>query len=568
MARLVAQIRLEGHTQHVFNTAYNRVLVVGAVFVAAFLVISVRLAEVALVRDGDEPRLALAIETSALKTNRADIRDRTGQLLATSVPTASLYANPRRVLDAAEAATKLVKIFPDLSEPALRAKLESDRSFVWIRRHLSPKQQFAVNRLGLPGLEFQREERRVYPYGALTAHIVGMTDIDDKGLAGIEHYFDEELRTHGETYALSIDVRVQHVLTTELARAMTTFQAVGAAGIVMNVKTGEVVALVSLPSFDPNEPNGVSDEARFNRISLGVYEMGSTFKIFTTAMALESGVTNIAGGYDAREPIRVARFVIRDYHAKRRWLSVPEIFIYSSNIGSAKMALDVGGAYQRAFLARLGMLHSMPIELSEVGAPLAPQTWREINTMTIAYGHGLAVSPLHLASGVAAIVNGGIYHAPTLMRRDPDARLEGRRVVSAKTSEEIRRLLRLVVEQGTGKNANAEGYLVGGKTGTAEKVGRHGYQAKSLLSSFVGVFPMNDPQYVVLAMIDEPQGTKETHGFATGGWVAAPVVGAVVRRAAPFLGVAPVDENAPELRRNLLVNFESKPQKVSRVAAN
>jgi len=323
--------------------------------------------------------------------------------------------------------------------------------------------------------------------------------------------------------------------------------------VVLNVHTGEVLALVSLPEFDPNRLADASADALFNRASLGVYEMGSTFKTFTMAMALDLGTIDIGGGYDATEPLRVARFVIRDDHPKRRWLSVPEIFIYSSNIGAAKMARDVGGAQQKAFLDRLGLLQRAGLEIPEIGRPMWPEPWREINTMTIAFGHGIAVSPVQLASGVAAIVNGGLVAPATLMRHQAGEPMAGRRVIAAETSAVMRRLLRAVVTRGTGGKADVPGYAVGGKTGTARKVGDGGYRRGALISSFVGVFPIAAPRYVALAILDEPQGNESTMGFASGGWTAAPVVGRVIARIAPMLGVSPQEEGVGDERDVLLV---------------
>jgi len=332
------------------------------------------------------------------------------------------------------------------------------------------------------------------------------------------------------------------------------------------VRSGEVLAMVSLPDFDLNSAGNASADARFNRASLSVYEMGSTFKAFTTAMALDAGTVKIGGGYDATKPIRVARFTIRDDHPKKRWLSVPEIFIYSSNIGAAKMALDVGGERQRDFLDRLGMLRKAALEMPEVGRPMSPARWRDINTMTVAFGHGIAVSPTQLASGVAALVNGGTRVEATLLAQSADKpRTPGPRVIKARTSSIMQRLMRLNVVRGTGKKAIAAGYMVGGKTGTAEKAGAGGYRRKALLSSFVGAFPMNDPRYVVLAVIDEPKGTKATFGYATGGWTAAPVVGRVVSRIAPILGVTPVNEDSRSVRDAMFVPVKTKGVKRGRL---
>ncbi|HIP79016.1 MAG TPA: penicillin-binding protein 2, partial [Kiloniellaceae bacterium] len=388
----------------------------------------------------------------------------------------------------------------------------------------------------------QREHRRFYPHGALAPHVVGFTGVDNQGLAGIEQSFDDVLRASAKPLQLSLDIRIQHILTEELAQAMTTFSAIGAAGVVMDARTGEVVALASLPSFDPAKPAAAPADARFNRASLGIYEMGSVFKIFTAAMALNEGVVALNDGYDTRKPIRISRFTIRDFKPKNRWLSIPEILMYSSNIGTVHMAMDAGTPVQQAFLKRLGLLQPASIELPEVGQPLIPSPWREINTMTISFGHGLAVSPVQLTAAMSAMVNGGTEVRPTLLKRDPERVAPGTRLISETTSATVRRLMRLVVSQGTARKANAEGYVVGGKTGTAEKLAGRGYSRNSRIASFVGAFPMSAPRYVAFVMVDEPKPTKETHGYATGGWVAAPVMRGIVERMAPLVGFMPQDD--------------------------
>lgn len=557
-------IRRDKRRDIAMETGRTRLLIGGTVLMLSFAVVGARLIEIALLQDAREPRVAHAPSASEMRTGRADITDRNGEVLATTLETASMFANPRKILDADDAARLLVKALPDLREAEIAAKLKSDRGFVWLKRNLSPRQQWDVIKLGIPGVEFQSAETRVYPHGPLAAHVLGYVDIDNNGLAGVEQSFDTALRSNAKPLTLTMDVRLQHLLRVELMTAMTDSRAIGAAGIILDVRIGEVLAMASLPDFDPNAQGGASANQRFNRATLGVYELGSTFKIFTTAMALDYGVVGMKDGYDTTKPIRVSRFTIRDYHAKKRWLSVPEIFIYSSNIGSAKMARDVGGEAQREFLSRLGLLRPASIELPEVGAPIAPNPWRPINTMTIGFGHGLAVSPLQLAVGVAAVVNGGTLNRPTLIRRTPKSgakaptEMRGDRVMSKETSQELRRLMRLVVTKGTGGKAAARGYLVGGKTGTAEKSNRRGYSRKALISSFVGAFPMTDPRYVILIVLDEPQGTKKTHGYATGGWVAAPVVRRIVEQAAPMLGIGPTDETAPAVMRRL--NIDIKPE--------
>lgn len=534
-------LALEGVEKQALETGRNRLVVAGAVIAFAFIAVAVRLVDVAVLKGG-EPRIARSTPPHAA-TARADVVDRNGVLLATSLPVVSLYANPGEILDAAEAAAKIATVLPEVDREQLRARLASSGRFVWIKRNLTPREQYDVNRLGIPGLAFQGGERRVYPQGRAAAHVLGFTDVDGRGIAGIEKKFDGRLAEGEEALALSIDVRVQDILREELAQQMTRFRAIGAAGIVLDAETAEVLAMVSLPDFDANDSAGVAgSEAAFNRATKGVYEMGSTFKLFTTAMALDSGTVGLRDGYDASRPIQIARFTITDFHGKNRWLSVPEILVYSSNIGTAKMALDVGVRLQREYLGAFGMLKTSPVELPETGAPLAPARWREINTMTIAYGHGLAVSPLQLASGVAALVNGGVLRPATVFKRDPGKIPEGTAAISEETSRHMRELMRLVVLYGTGKMANVPGYAVGGKTGTADKLMGRGYRRDARMASFVGAFPIHAPRYVVLIMVDEPKGNASTQGYATGGWIAAPVVRRVVERLGPLVGLPPDDE--------------------------
>ena len=553
-------VHLDGDTKRALEIGRTRLLLAAALFTVAFAVVGMRLVGVALLQDGGEPRLAAAPQ-QIMRTERADIVDRNGVLLATNLGTASLYANPRQVIDADEAARRIAEVLPEIDPVDLAARLSGDRSFIWIKRNLTPRQHYAVNRLGIPGLHFQNEERRVYPQGALTAHVVGFSDIDNRGLAGIERSFDDLLRGGREPIQLSLDLRIQHILHEELSQAIADFDAIGGAGIVLDTHTGEVLAMVSLPDFDPNAPGSASADARFNRATLGIYEMGSTFKIFNTAMALDAGAARLDSRYDATKPIRIGGFTIRDFHGKNRSLTVPEIFMHSSNIGSAKMAEELGPEHQQEFMKRLGMLRAANIELPEVSAPMYPSPWRPINMMTISYGHGIAVSPLHVASGVSAMVNGGLMRPATLIKRAAHEVSAGDRVISADTSDKMRRLLRLVVEEGTGGFAKAPGYLVGGKTGTAEKLSGGGYSDNARLASFVGAFPMNAPRYVVLAMIDEPKPNAKSFGYATGGWVAAPAVSQLVQRMATLVGMAPVkEEPKPDPQSDLLLAVNATEQ--------
>ncbi len=538
-------VQLEGNRKQALETGRNRLLVTGVMFMIAFVAIGVRLVDLTAFGPGVEPRSARVTSHTAVTAGRADIVDRNGIILATTLPTMSLYANPQEVQEAEEAAAKVAAIFPHVNANELLLKLKSKSRFVWISRNLTPNQQYRVNRLGLPGFAFQRGERRVYPHGREAAHILGLTDVDGKGIAGIEQYFASTLDKGTEPLQLSIDLRIQAMLRHELTQAVVEFKAIGAAGVVLDAETGEIISMVSLPDFDPNIPESMRGTTGFNRVTKGVYEMGSTFKLFTTAMALDSGTVGIEDGYDASEPIRISRFTIDDYHGKDRWLSVPEILVYSSNIGTAKMALDVGAKAQKFYLDQFGLLHSSAVELPEVGQPQYPERWGDISTMTISYGHGLSVSALQLVDGVAALVNGGMRMPVTLLKHRGSTPPAGTRVLSPRTSEQMRHLMRLVVTEGTGKNASAPGYLVGGKTGTAEKQGNGGYRKKALISSFVGAFPIDKPRFVVLAMLDEPKGNKRTFNYATGGWVAAPVVGRMVSRIASVYGILPREGEAP-----------------------
>ncbi len=537
--------------------ARGRLMIGFLLFLGAFILMGARTIELGMSSPQTQKASVREIAVPPVVFARSDILDRNGEVLAVNLQTSSLYASPQEIKNPALVAQQLAAILPGLSSAELEQKLSSKRNFVWIKRKLSPRQKWQVNALGVPALGFRNEEDRLYPHGRLAAHALGYVDVDGKGLAGVEHYFNDRLSEKGRTgepVELSLDIRVQYALADELETAMRAHQAIGAAGLVMDVNTGEVLAMVSMPDFDPNNVRGVSDTERFNRASKGVYELGSTFKTFTFANALDDRIVTFQDGYDATKPLRISRFLIRDDHPKKRYLTVPEIFAFSSNIGTAQMALDIGGERQQEFLQSIGLLSSAPLELTEVGAPMYPATWRKVSTMTISYGHGIAVSPVQLATGISSMVNGGVYNAPTLLKSSENWD-SGRQVISPATSRQIRQLLRLAVTKGTGGRSDARGYRVGGKTGTAEKAISGGYDRKALISSFMGVYPMDDPQYAVFALLDEPKGTKETYGFASGGWVAAPVVKNVILRTAPLLGVLPKAEDE-ELYQNVALMIE------------
>jgi cell division protein FtsI (penicillin-binding protein 3) len=538
-------------TEQALEQGRARLAVAATAFALAFAGISLGLVDATVLKRAAEPSFSSAAPANTLQASRADIVDRNGVVLATSLVTQSLYADPKLVINPKEAAEKLSAAIVDLDYDDLLRKLKSDKRFIWIKRNLSPREAYVVNRLGIPGIAFQREERRVYPQGNLAAHVVGFTGVDNNGLMGIEQSFDKALRGAPDALRLALDVRIQHMVRRELSAAVEEFHALGGAGMVMDIHTGEILAMVSLPDFDPHNPTGMDDNTRFNRNTLGVYEMGSTFKIFNSALALETGRIGLNTLYDASRPIQVGRYTISDFRGKNRVLSVAEVFQYSSNIGSVRMALEAGAPAQRALLTKLGLTTRPSIEIPEVGAPMVPNPWREINAMTISFGHGLSVSPLQLATAVGAAVNGGVLRHATLLRRDPNEPVSGERVISPQTSAQLRRLMRLVVTDGSATAAAAPGYLVGGKTGTAEKITGRGYNQKARMSSFVGAFPINDPRYLVLAIVDEPKGIARTHGYATGGWVAAPVAGKLVRQLGPLLGVPPIDETRPDIRQAL-----------------
>jgi cell division protein FtsI (penicillin-binding protein 3) len=526
----------------------NRIVLAVAAFAIAYLAIIGRLVMFGIMEQA--PAGAFNDPNAGVATSRPDLVDRNGEILATDIKMASLYAEPRNILDPDEATELITSVLPDLDATALRKKLSGDAGFVWIKREITPTQRKQIHDLGIPGVGFLSENRRFYPGGPTAAHIVGLVNVDNQGIAGLEKYVDDrwlsDLHQAGfargedlEPVKLSLDLRVQHILRDELTAAIERYQAIAATGIVLNVKTGEVLAMVSLPDFDPNDPVDANKPDRLNRTSAGAFEVGSIFKSFNFAMALDSGAVTLEDRIDASRPIRVGRFTINDFHGKNRVLTVPEVFIYSSNVGAARMALKVGGERQKAYLERFGFTRKVKTDLPEVALPIVPKKWSELTTMTVAFGHGMAVTPLQVAVADAALVNGGTLIPPTFLVRDAEtAEGLGEQVVSRETSDALRYLLRLNVEKGSGKRAAVPGYRVGGKTGTAEKVENGRYSAQKRLNSFLAAFPMDDPQAVVLVVLDEPKAEKQGGG-TTAAANAAPTVAAVIRRAAALLGVEP-----------------------------
>jgi len=529
----------------------GRMTLMVLIFAGIFALVSLKAAWLTLSDDGARRKASVVRKD---RIPRPDIVDRNGVLLAADMPFASIFAEPYRMIDPVEAVEQLKTVFPDLNEARLLRQFSNRRlKFVWVKRQVRPEVEARVLALGIPGIRVMKDKRRVYPMGPLTSHVVGYANIDSKGLTGIERYLDTSgalftaslARPDGRSAQpamLSIDVRVQHALRDELERAMRKFRAIGAGGLVMDVHSGEILALVSLPDFNPNAPvkTGAQKKDRLNRMTAGVYELGSVIKAVTFAMALDLGTATLDKKYDARHTLRIGRAKIHDYHAQNRWLSVPEIFIHSSNIGTARMALEVGLERHKAFLEKVGLRRRLRTELPESARPLLPRRWTTITSVTASFGHGFAVQPLQGAAVIAALVNGGVLVPPTFLKRDAEtAKAMGRRVISEETSRKMRYLFRLNAIKGTARRAAAPGWRVGGKTGTAEKVIDGKYSKDHRLTSFMGAFPMDDPKYVVLVMLDDPQPLPETHGYATSGWNAVPVAGNVIARVAPLLGVPP-----------------------------
>jgi cell division protein FtsI (penicillin-binding protein 3) len=531
-------------------------------FALGFLAIGIRLGSLGLTPADADGGPLRDISTTI---HRPDILDRHGRLLATDIKGATLYADPARVVDRDELAEQVTGVLSGIDASELREKLKQERRFVSIKRELTPRQQAEIHELGQPGLGFIEEYRRVYPAGETASQVVGFVDVDNRGLAGIEKFIDDnpqlamsgaENALGGEAVTLSLDLGVQHVVREELIKAMATYRAKAAASVVIDVQSGEVLALVSLPDFDPNQREQALDKNRLNRLTSGVYEMGSVFKVFTTAAALDAGSATLRSSFDASQPIHVGSFTIDDFHGKKRRLSVPEIFIYSSNIGAAKMALDLGTHRHRLALRKLGLLNRLNTELGASAAPIVPHPWGRLNTITIAYGHGLSVAPLQVAASALPLVNGGLAVTPTFLPRDrQEALAESKVVLKPATSKVMRSLMRLNVLKGTAKRADVPGYRIGGKTGTAEKVVGRQYEGSSLLTSFLAAFPTDAPEYLVLVMLDEPQRVPESDNQATAGVNAAPTTGGIVERIAPILGVTPKFDDQDRFDEKVLASY-------------
>ncbi len=528
----------------------KRTRIVALCFTLLFAIIVLRLVYFGLKPEAEQTIRAAG--SDAVAAARPDILDRNGEVLATDVKVTSIFAEPRRLIDKDEAVELLTAALPDVNAAELRKKLGSRKGFVWVKRAVTPKEQQEIFHLGLPGVGFLSENKRVYPNGPIAAHVLGFANLDGVGISGLEKYIDtqglSDLNGMGfkltaddlKPVTTSLDLRATYAVRDELEKGVEKFKAKAGAAAILDVNTGEIVAMASLPDFDPNQPADALDPNKINRLSVGVYEMGSTFKAISIAMALEANKVTLRSQLDARESLRYGRFTIHDFHAEHRMLSVPEVFVHSSNIGTARMAMMVGVAGHQAFLRKMGQLTRLRTELPESAEPLVPKRWSELNTITIAFGQGLNVAPLQALMAVGALVNGGVMIKPTFLKRgEADVKADAERVVRPEVSESLRYLMRLNAEVGSARNANIPGYFIGGKTGTADKL-VHGHYAKDkVFTTFMAILPADHPKYLFLTLMDEPQAVPGTYGYHTAAWNSGEVTGKIIERVAPLLGLPP-----------------------------
>ncbi len=535
----------------------RRIKLIACVFMLVYCVVAGKLAYFGLLPQ--QPQNGNGGASDTVAAARPDILDRHGEILATDIKITSVFADPRRIIDKDEAVDLLTSIMPGLNAKELREKLGSRRGFVWIKRAVTPEQQQEIYHLGLPGIGFMQENKRVYPDGPIAAQVLGYANIAGIGISGLEKYIDSQgladlhvagfklTRDDLKPVVSSLDLRATYAMRDELAKGIEKYKAKAGAAAILDVNTGEVIAMASLPDFDPNEPVEALDPNRINRMTVGVYEMGSTFKALSIAMALDAGKVTLNSRVDARQSLRYGRFTIHDFHATHRILTVPEVFVHSSNIGTAKMALMVGVVGHKAFLREMGQLTRLRTELPELAEPLVPKNWGELNTMTIAFGQGLNVAPLQALMAVGALVNGGIMIKPTFLKRsEEDAKKNAPRVIKPETSEAIRYLMRLNAETGSARDADIKGYFVGGKTGTADKIIHGRYSKDKVFTTFMAIVPADKPKYLYLTLLDEPQGLPETYGYHTAAWNAGEITGKIIARTAPLLDIAPRPAPPPE----------------------
>ena len=538
------------------NLRKAKLCVCGAFLVLSFVTIGYRSVTLATsIKNGNNSNVITKnnqLLIKQLKTNRGNIFDRNHNLFATTINVSSLSINPYEVLNKDETISKLKVIFPSIDKKILLKKLNSKKNHINLIREITPKEYIAILDLGVEGIKVESVNKRIYPNNSLASHVLGNTDIDGIGIAGIEKSFDTTLQM-GNDVTLSIHGGIQHILKTTLLKQINKFEAEGGAGIIMDAKTGEIYALASLPDYNANNYKNITDDKLFNRATKGIYELGSTLKLITAAVALESGLFKENEVFDVSKPLKISSRTIKDFHPLNYAINIPEIIVHSSNIGSAKIAEKLGSSIQLKYLKSLGLMDRLTLEIPETGSPLVRTDAKLLTTMTISYGHGIAITPVHLTSTTATIVNGGIRINPTLLI--PTSINNNKRIFSKQTSMKMKSIMRLVVSNkyGTAKQAEALGYLVGGKTGTAEKVSKSGgYLKKQNIVAFTAGFPMNDPRFVITVMIDNPKGQKSSSWYSTAGWVAAPVVSEIVTRIAPILGIKPEMNESVVLTKSLL----------------
>lgn len=519
----------------------GRLVLVLSCLMLCFVIVAMKSAEVTIISPASQ---RVKVKASASRVARADILDRNGTIVATTLKTASAYAVPREMIDIEGAVLKLAGSLNGIDTGKLLKEFERGGKFVYVKRNITPREQKIINDLGIPGVYFKNDVARIYPQGNLLSHVLGYVDVDNEGLAGVERAFDKQLATDTEVpLKLSIDVKLQNILRDEMMTQYELYKAGGAIGMIVDVKTGEIMAMVSLPDFDPNFAGTATPDQKFNRATLGTYEMGSTFKPFTAAMALEYGTTNLDKTYSPA-PIYYDGFTINDYHQLKRNLSMLEVLMYSSNVGTARIALEVGTERQQEFLDKLDMFKKPEIEIPEKSRTIRPRQWKELNSITISFGHGISLTPASLAKAYLPLFNGGHLMPLTLIKQKEHKEI--RRVLGDKTADDLRTIFRAIVAAGTGRGANAFGYRVGGKTGTAEKLVNGQYSKTQVMSSFVGAFPINNPKYLVMVIMDDPQ-EIQPGARPTGGKVAAPVVHNIIMRTGTILGIRPQKDDVIEL---------------------
>ena len=489
----------------------------------------------------------------SIEQARGNIYDRNGHILAVNLPTKSIYIKPEEVLDINGTATALASVLEGEKVEQIIQKISFGKTFVWIKRHILPHQQLKIKSIGLPGVYLSDDSKRFYPQENEFSHLVGFVDIDQNGISGIEKSFNTELSA-GKDITLSLDLTIQSVIRNKLNQAIINHDALGGMAIIMNAKNGEIISLVSLPDFNPNgkklEYN--QKDTMFNRATLGLYEMGSTFKILTLAIGLDTGAVKLSDSFNVTQPIKLGKYRINDYKFHKANLSLSEVLIFSSNRGIGQVGMKIGVQKQQEYLKNLGMLSPVDIEIIEKSRPIHvnQKQWNDVYLVTISYGHGIAVSGLHTVQAIASVANGGLLYKPTILKQDSQP--DGIRIFKEKTSHTMRKIMRLVVEEGYGKKANVEGYNLGGKTGTAEKVKNGKYMKNNCnLALFIGAFPIDDPQYVIFVAVDEPKQNKLNAGFTTGGWVAAPLVGEILNDAGHLLGVKTTQQRVIQLAGHL-----------------